>query len=287
MRSRMERYYSNETENNERVKKHGELYDTIYRLDPLADVEDVNNVNEIDLESLKNISNRSREEYHKLEEYKRILNAEENEEEFELTPEEKVEEKVYDINSILEKAKMDREPLDNKDNYRKLKNTQYDILNSLNIGEKTSDIEYKEENENHESDTQRLKNLINTITMNKKEIEIVMKKDGGNNLLTDLMPMDNTIVTESINETTSIEDDVNHEKDNNESALKIENVDQSFYTSSLSFSKTDFEGVKNLESTVKVNNVLIKVLLFILIVIITTVILFVVNNYIDLNLFKK
>lgn len=281
MKSRMERYYNNEIEdNNERVKKNEELYDTIYNFDPLLDVEEVNNATEIDLENIKNIAERNREEYRKLRQYKRLLNADDENNEFELEPKTLTEEKVYDINSILEKAKMDRLPSDDREKYRKLKNTQYDILNSLNIGEKTSEMQARED---FEAEKAKLKDLINTITMNKKDIDNFITKDDSNHLLDDLMPMDNTIITESVQDTNKVEV-VNTEE---EHTVKTDNVDQSFYTSSLSFSKTDFEGVKNLESTVKVNNILIKILLFILLVIVTTVILFVVNNYIDLNIFKK
>ena len=74
------------------------------------------------------------------------------------------ETREYDINSILAKAKEEKEVDYEEDRLKKLRNTQYDILKNL-------DLDKKEENDysdvveaNKEDDEKKLKELIDTIT---------------------------------------------------------------------------------------------------------------------------
>lgn len=275
MQTRMERFHGGDMEDNERIKKNKRLYDTIYQLDPLNDtLDDVMKANEMEVSNIPtNI--RTREEYHQLKEYRTLLPKDDN------LPndDEKIsssEDKIYDINSVLAKAKMERKPDDEKEKYHKLVNTQYDILNNLNVASKV-DID----DEKIASDEEKLRELINTITMNKRLLNDLGQKEDTGQLLTDLLPGEDTLASGEITETSK-------EEDSDDTDTDIE-VDKSFYTSSsLSITKDDFnEDVKELENAVKTTNILIKVLLFILIVIVTTIVLFVLNNYVDLNLFKK
>lgn len=273
MKSRMEKYYNNEMENNERIQKNKKLYDTIYNFESLTNENDVVTANEMELNP--NLSNsKSREEYRKLKEYQNILKKDRISinNNIELTSQE--EKKVYDINSILEKARLERGiDEDEKENHRKLRNTQYDILNKLNLANKVS-----ETLEETKSDEERLKELINTITMNKRVLNDLVKKDNGD-LLFDLLPSENTLVSGSLTSCVIQEKTSSNDENEQESA-------KSFYTSAYDFNNSDFEEAKETENVGKLNNTLIKLLLFILIVIITTVVLFILNNYVDLNIFR-
>jgi hypothetical protein len=264
MKSRMEKYYNGEVESNERTKKNQQLYDTMYNLDPIANIEDLDNNIEMNLSDINKRKNR--EDYQKIKEYNDIIDIKKDTSIYDYEQEDQQEEKIYDINSILNKAKERRNDPSN-DKYRNLRNTQYDILSKLNIEkvlteDETDDI----------SDEERLRNLIHTITMNKRELNN-LKNDLSLDLLADLKPgTDNTIVTEAL-----IEEKI--EITNNNSTNELNDVDKSFYTNSMTFSKQDFEGTKNIEKVVKSNNILIKILIFLLLVIVSTIVMFVLQNY--------
>lgn len=260
----MDRYY-NETEQKERTTKNQKLYDTVYNMEPLNVVGTIDNLNEIDLKELDG-TYKTREEYRKLKEYKKVLNQTNDRYSSDYENLDDVEEKVYDINSILEKAKTERGIEDPEDKYRKLKNTQYNILSNLNI----DDYNLEEE----KAPEEKLKELIHTITMKKAEYTSTENSDDSDHLLDDLMPTSNTVVTEAVSSqltTNEVEGD----------------IDKSFYSSSYDFSKEDFEDFKKVEPKSKVSSVLIKILLFIVIVIVTVGILFIIKNYLDIDIFQS
>ena len=90
--------------------------------------------------------------------------------------------KEYDLNIILEKAKDEKPETYEEARDKKLRNTQYDILNNLNIGD--NDEDYSIENNIEKPEINKaeedLMELINTITINEakvKEEAIKNKKD--------------------------------------------------------------------------------------------------------------
>jgi len=264
MRSRMNRYYYNEDKQKERTKKNQELYDTVYNMEPLKIVGTIDNLNEIDLKEIDDTL-KSREEYRKLKEYKKILNQPNDRYDTDYEASEQPENKVYDINSILERAKTERGTNELDDRYRKLKNTQYNILSNLNINDYNSK---EKENDSEE----QLKDLIHTITMKKMELESIELDEQDDNLLDDLMPTSNTVITEAVNDKLT-----NKEVEGD--------IDKSFYSSSYDFTKEDFEDSKKVKSGNKVSKILIRILLFIVIVMVTIAVLFVVNNYLNIEIF--
>ena len=143
--------------------------------------------------------------------------------------------KEYDLTKVLEKAKDEKVETYDEVRAKKLRNTQYDILNNLNI-EETEEKEEKSLNPE-----ENLMNLINTITINeakKKEEKDVDPLD----ILTDLKGDDDTQVYESMETSvTTITEIKEKEKENlNKDESKKETLDNSFYTSDL-FKKKDFE----------------------------------------------
>ena len=80
--------------------------------------------------------------------------------------------KEYDLTKVLEKAKDEKVETYEENRAKKLRNTQYDILNNLNLD--ASDEEVKEEKKIDPEEN--LMNLINTITINeaKKQESMMM-----------------------------------------------------------------------------------------------------------------
>ena len=145
--------------------------------------------------------------------------------------------KEYDLNVVLEQARDDKDESYEEARAKKLRDTQFDILKSLNI-EENDDGKTREEAE--------LEELINTIALNEtkniaqNEIQEEIEEDGGSyedplDLFSDLKGSDNTEVIEGLQE--KIEEIENTEKVNLKNTKKIDN---SFYTTTNLFKKKDF-----------------------------------------------
>ena len=75
---------------------------------------------------------------------------------------------------------------------------------------------------------------------------------------------------------------VDSKKEKNKKEETIENkIDKSFFTTSLSLSKKDFEDIKDINKS-SASSIIIKILLFIVLVILLTIGYFVANTYISL-----
>lgn len=148
--------------------------------------------------------------------------------------------KEYDLTKVLEKAKDEKVETYEENRAKKLRNTQFNILNNLNINDET-----KEENEEKKyNPEENLMNLINTITINeaKKREE---KKDDVDplDILTDLKGDDDTQVYESIKTSVTSITEIKEKEDNNKETKK-EELDNSFYSTDM-FKKKDFEDDDN------------------------------------------
>jgi hypothetical protein len=129
-------------------------------------------------------------------------------------PEEKVEDtKEYDINAVLAKAKIGKNVDYNKERLKKVRDTQYEILNNLDLELKKNDESTQQQNKKDAEDN--LMNLINTIT----ELEIKNKsKNSEDDLLSELMDDNATDLTQPNRTDSTIPDiEVNFivEKENN------------------------------------------------------------------------
>ena len=149
--------------------------------------------------------------------------------------------KEYDLTKVLEKAKDEKVETYEENRAKKLRNTQFNILNNLNI-----DDEKKEENEEKKyNPEENLMNLINTITINeaKKREE---KKDDVDplDILTDLKEDDDTQVYESVKTSVTSITEIKEKEDNNNKETKKEELDNSFYSTDM-FKKKDFEDDDN------------------------------------------
>ena len=253
------------------------------------------------------------------------------------------EEKDYDINSVLERARDRRESDYEEERHRKLNNTQIDILKNIKINEEkietirdddiTLPIDELEEELNTQEKTivDLIQNIQNNSSKGKKDLfEDLM----GDNEDTVVMPalsfddnndkeelkealFDMTQDLESIKEpesdftreinlekealkasneeseedeeedddTETVELDNTEEMNTTTTTLpKIKEIDKSFYTNSMTFSKTDFEGFDDLEKSTKKKGIFTKIaIIFIVIMLIATIVL-ILNFIFDWNL---
>lgn len=250
MPSRMDKYYNNNQSNqNTRSRRNNSLYESIYDGVEYSNVEGITTIekkNEIDLDKIR--------EFLKEHEDSKIMDKPIKRRQIErLNYNEPEEEKNYDIMDVLSKAK-DENVEDNKS--RSLKNTQYNILKNINIKDAT------EENEDS------LKELINTIT-NTSILNKLGDKDLSLDMLNDLKSDGNTMIgVRGTNEIFNNDDKIQEQSE----------IDNSFFTSSLNFGEKDFEQLNDIKTSLKKNNILISILVFISLVIIITGIIFVLYN---------
>ena len=223
MASRMSKYFNSTNDVLKRSEKNQKLYDEIYSDEDYSNIEGIATIdknNEIDLAKLKNTI-KNRENYSRQKKFKDL--NEEPEEEPVISEEFKQkEQKIYDIRDILLKAK-DKKP--EEDTPRRLDNTNYNILKDLEKNENKKDITKELEEE-----TDELKELIDTIT-NTSMLNQLNDKELGMNMfnLSDDPESSGKSVKELLEQARKLQE------------KKENTLDNSFFTSSLNFSKDDFD----------------------------------------------
>jgi len=211
------------------------------------------------------------------------------------------ENKVYDINSVIEEAKKNRKTTE-EELRRKLKNTNYNILSNI------SDEKIEEYKKNRRkvvrANEDEIKEIINTITT--KAINGEIDQETSVNLLSDLMATQQLDMVEGIDLSEENQEEVKSEKEevkyNNSNILSSEDIqaakkmkieddlkdkeyqeknqsknifkdmDQSFYTRSMDLSDKDFD-MDNEEEKPKKKHPVLKffIVLIILMIIAATV----------------
>lgn len=271
MPSRMERYYHADPEVKKRTRRNQDLYKEIYEVGEYTNIEGIASIgttNEIDISKIKEML-QNRESYKREKQYRQVVPREEP---IEIPViEEPEEERNYDIRDVLNKAKVERTDDDKK---RSLRNTQYNILKSLQMDPNKNYSKYQDVDREEEE----LKELINTITSTSM-LNKMNDHDLCLDLFDDLKSSGNTMVETSSSIKALLQEEKDRYQKDNEDDEKLE-MDRSFYTSSLGFGEDDFEDLQEMKHTMKKNNLMMKILLFLLSVIIVTAIIFVVINYV-------
>lgn len=248
MASRMERYYNAE----ERSKKNRSLYNQINNLENYTNIEgvvDISNSNEININTVKKLINHDKDSM-----IEKISRSNDNIEKSNVE-----EEKNYDLNDVLKKAKHGHSDKDIK--HRKLKIHQYEILKKL-----------KEE----QPDNEKIDELLNTMALSDTAgDDLGFFDDLKSNTM---IGNEASAIKEVLNEAKEDTDESIIDEDSDTSALK--NLDKSFYTSSFNFSDKDFDDLKNLDDTLKRNNKLIRILIILFSITIAIIILIVVAKLI-------
>ena len=187
MKSRMDRYRNSDSTNKEeysRSSRNQELYKNIGSNQKYTNFTDVSKIDAYSLNDAKK-NYRTREGYKTIKEYTTVdkrPKAQKDLDEFNYLYQDH-ENRVYDINSVLEHAKENRKNRDELEEKRKLKNTNYNILASLNKEE--LEKYRKGKVERNKPDEDDLRNLIDTITS--KTLAGEISKETGVDLLSDLM----------------------------------------------------------------------------------------------------
>lgn len=268
MRSRMERYVEeNEQSQYSRSNKNQELYQNIGTNQRYTNFTDVTNANAIDLDRAKQNS-QTREGYHQMKEYGPVIpnpKGKRELEEFNYLYQDH-ENRVYDINSVLEEARKNRAEKDELEEKRKLKNTNYNILAGLNP-EQLEQYRKEKQERTKKPNEEELRELIDTITS--KTLAGEIDKATSVNLLSDLMAT-NVLKKVSEDETSNISQETEEkEESENDDKLSLskeildkdqinkmkqvkdktpqqevqslKEADNDFYTRSMDLSDKDFE----------------------------------------------
>lgn len=250
MEKRVQRYTENEqTYPKTRTSKNKYLYDELNNKIGYEELTNLDTQTKIDLSEITGKSI-SREEYQKTKDYQQLFNKQDEK------AEEKVqekEEKIYDINAILEEARKSREKFDELESKRRLKENDYITLADINKKD-----EYKKETQNN-IDEKELTDLINTITSHNlvNDIKNAEAKEGSESedLFSELMATSAVDLEGIASESNKKEDDE-------------EEIDNSFYTKSMDLSEQDFELSEEFENDRKSKVKALVIFLVILILII-------------------
>lgn len=313
----MEKYENYSTDGMSRTSRNQHIYSS-NDLNELSRIKTNTNVSvisdagkSIDLDKIRNYLETHNESND--DKYKRIS--------LELPKEEEVvivrkEEKDYDIKSVLERAKENREIDYEIDRHRKINNTQIDILKSIKIREKTYEDEdvvapIDELNTEEKTLVDLIQNIQGSPSQNKKDLfdelmgdpeetAVLGQKDGTGSLKEMLLDMTQNLenikependFTQEINKEkmkmlNEVED--NEEDNNNDNDIDdeptIKEVDKSFYTNSIMFDKKDFEGFDELEKESKKSSFFAKFAVFIVVLMLLGTIFLIANFVFDLNL---
>ena len=256
MNSRMDKYIETPVLKS-RTEKNKDLYEKIKNSD--IDKFDVNSnttileedIVKIDVDKVRDMLDKKyREEYSK-----KTLNIDSTIEDS--GEERQIDTKEYDINTILEQAKEKQSKKKKKERLKKVHDTQYNILKSLNVDGNEQVMEDNEEN---------IMNLINTIT----ELELKNKENKKDNTALDLLS------ELSDNDTKSVYKTMELDKDEITTELDKTNGEEK---------EDGYEDFKELENDLKSNNVAIKIVGVVFGLILLLLVVLLVNNYFKLGLF--
>lgn len=274
MQSRMDKYNAESNTIKTRTQRNSELYSDIKNsmiteFDINSNVSIIENDTD-DVINVKNVRNFLNDKYSdNAPKRKSIQIPSYDNEEFERNINEDTKE--YDINAILKKAKEGKNVDYTKERLKKVRDTQYEILNNL-------DLELKKVSESPKSTRQQeeenLMNLINTITQlelcNQNSEKAYTKQEIKANLdlLSDLSDSNESVKTS--------DKETNHkaQEESLTETTEIVKVDKSKYQS-------EFADISHTDK----GTLIIKIIIFIVIIILIFGAVYITNNILDLNLF--
>lgn len=264
MASRMDRYREEEmSKTYSRSNRNKELYQNIGSNTRYTNLTDVTNANAIDLDNAKKNAN-TREGYHQMKEFGRnveVPKVKKELDDFNYLYQTR-ENRIYDINRVLEEARKNRTNDDEKEEKRKLKNNSYNIITSLNPEELEK---YRQEklNKVYRPEDEEIRELIHTITS--KTLAGEIDQAATVDLLSDLMATnvldkvprqeelkddktkENTkelskevLNEEQLAEVKKLKEEIK-EPTSEEASDKLKDADTDFYTRSMDLSDKDFE----------------------------------------------
>lgn len=286
MPTRMDRYNNiSEKKSYSRSDRNKDLYENLGNNTRYTNITDVTNANAIDLTAVTKNTN-TREGYHQIKEFRNIEpvpKVKKELDDFNFLYQNR-ENRIYDVNRVLEEARKNRKDIDEKEEKRKLKNSSYNIITSLNKEELEK---YRKERQNkiRTKEEEELHDLIDTITS--KTLAGEIDKATSVDLLSDLMA---TNILDKVAPPTPAEEELEKtdkelelsrevlDKDQLEEIKKVSaddlskeeqstiaGADTDFYTRSMDLSAEDFE--VDTEFQEKSMPVALKVFLILLVII--------------------
>ena len=178
------------------------------------------------------------------------------------------------IQNIQQGSKKEFEPSNSKESNDNTRDLFQELMGDNENTVVMSPIEEEELNNNNIKDT-----LLNMT----RELEAI--KEPNNDLTQDLIVEKEKLKQKYLGGEKDIdEDSVEVEINKIDEAPKISNVDKSFYTNSISFNKTDFEGFEDLEKSEKKSGILAKIGIFIIIIILGVTIFLILNSIFEWNI---
>ena len=295
----MTRYEDETPIKQSRSSRNKELYERLNDANSFTTYTNINETNAIVLDATEK-NYRTREGYQKIKDYTNLVPKPKVQKELDDFNHlySATENKVYDINSVIEEAKRNRKEKDELEEKRKLKDTSYNVLNL----DKEKIEEYKRNrNKVIRADSEEFKDIINTITT--KAINGEIDRETSVNLLSDLMATqamdmvqgidDNSDSSDSKLENSETKKDILSEADlklveekkiesdlkdkqlqeKNQSKNIFKDMDQSFYTRSMDLSDKDFD-LEIVDDDAKKSHVGIKVFFTILLLIVVGVLIY-------------
>ena len=282
---RMDRYRGNDTSRESRLDKNQELYHNVSSNVIYTNITDVTNSNAYEINNGQSNSYTTREAYQQMKKYKNVENVpkvRKDLDDFNYLYKQK-ENKIYDINSVLEEARKNKQEDDALDEKRKLKHTSYNVLAGVNIEEL---LKYREEKKKREitEEEKEIRDLVDTIAS--KTLAGELDKETTVDLLRDLMATNAFDKVEASSEIGTIDEETKDDtttelsseeledklKEVDEEAIKskrVDKVDTDFYTRSMDLSEEDFETDQELAK--KTLSTPFKVLLVLLILILIVI----------------
>jgi len=236
MKNRVDKYLEFDINEFQRSKKNANLYKEIYgNYNDFTDVPIPENTNEIDIDNLKSLVNQK--DYKKSNTYDDYVKNED------LKSNE--EEKVYDINTLLEKAKEENAKIKKENTVNK---TISNYLVNLESDKNTKEIilNYDGDSDDDLPIVKEVKYVTSEIDLENKSIHTsTLSLD----ILSDLKPTENTMVSDPVNKDTV---SINDERD--------------FFDDRSSFSNEDFESEEEDEEILyeEKDHLFLKILLIII-----------------------
>lgn len=298
MESRREKYYTDDynTSNiSSRSSRNARLYRQVYgRYKDLDNLPMDDNTDEIDMDKLKElVSNLNKKEDNTPPENYNLDILETKKRNID-------EQKVYDINKLLEKAKYEndklKEPTSNliKKNRNILSTLESSQLSVNDIKKTCKKCENNKLNiqsnrnqmlEDNLSMTREMKYQTKQISIDPLIEQVMPDNDISLDLLSDLKPTGNTITTKPLKRSNyKSNDDIKeniHSEDTKDIDVikKTDSIDTDFFTNSYQFSKKDFSNDDDFSDKPKNHNILKIMLLIIAILIFVGVIFYFIKNY--------
>ena len=160
-----------------------------------------------------------------------------------------------------------KEDADKKNDVTEEKDPTTDLFSEL-MGDNENTVVMAPIDESEENES-NIKDVLLEMTRKLDEI-----KEPINDLTQDLI-----LEKEKLKQQYESKEDLKSDEDDEEDSPKIDNIDKSFYTNSISFNKTDFEGFEDLERSERKSGIIAKIGI-VLVILILIVTVFLILNYV-------